>query len=126
MLLAVKLNKYPNRVTHLKITTPTEKIKTNDYIKIQNKKYYIKTPDSDTNYRLYNNNTYNKSDMFHVLAQGSLFLSITNDILTNSYINDIINYGLSLRGIEYGYWGGNEPEIGEPMWAMNDPPPFTQ
>lgn len=123
MLLTVKLSTYSNGNILMNINTPTAQIQTGDYIIIQNKKYYIQAPYVDGNYRLYKNNTFLDDDFYNIIAQGDTNLYITCQKLTISYINDIINYGLSLRGIEYGDWGGNEPEIGEPMWATDEPSP---
>lgn len=38
-------------------------------------------------------------------------------------INETISYGISLIGIPYQKWGGNEIEQGPPMFAINNPLP---
>ena len=67
-----------NGRTFLKIDIPMSKLHEGDYIVINETKYYIQLPQSDSNYRLYMDNNFTVDGFIGILAQGRQHLYITN------------------------------------------------
>lgn len=85
--ISVSLRTYPNGNALMKIEKPIAIIQCGDYIKIKSHKYYIKTPTTDGNYRLFTSGDFITSDFVSVIAKGDKHLFITSNKLINSYID---------------------------------------